>query len=79
MNTAPVDLDPSAAVEILREIDDIFHTMKPRYIQHPTMDGRYPCWIVWLPVGGTCERKSLTEAIVEFHAQITANNEPEQP
>lgn len=54
---------------ILDQIDEVMQTMRPRYVQHPTMDGRYPCWIVWLPVQGTTERKTLKEAVVDFIQQ----------
>ena len=57
------------ARKILHDIEEIFLTMRPRHCGHPSMDGRYPCWIVWLPKEGTVERKSLTEAIMEFVAQ----------
>jgi hypothetical protein len=34
-----------------------------RYSSHPTMDGKYPCWVVWTPKEGTTTRKTLREAI----------------
>lgn len=34
-----------------------------RYSSHPSMDGKYPCWIVWTPKYGTTQRKTLREAI----------------
>lgn len=49
------------------KLDDIIRVMKPRYYGHPSMDGRYPCWFVWLPKHGSCERKSLRDAVIEFH------------
>lgn len=58
------------AESILENIDEIFHLMRPRYCEHPTMDGRYPCWIAWLPEHGTCERKTLKEAIIECDEQM---------
>ena len=33
------------------------------YSSHPTMCGRYPCWIVWTPKYGRTERKTLRKAI----------------
>ena len=56
--------------EILDHIDKIMHLLKPRWCGNVTMDGRYPCWIVWLPKQGTCEVKSLKQAIIECCHQI---------
>lgn len=57
--------------KVMDNLDDIFHAMRPRYCGHPTMDGRYPCWIVWLPKEGTTERKTLIGAVLEFSEQST--------
>jgi hypothetical protein len=43
------------------------------------MDGRYPCWIVWLPKIGKCERKTLKEALIEFASQILPENVDVEP
>ncbi len=59
---------------IINHIDEIFRMMGPRYYAHPTMDGRYPCWFVWLPKSGKCERKTLKEALIEFASQIPPEN-----
>jgi len=64
-----LERERDAAIKLIDDLDEIMHTMNPRYCGHPTMDGRYPCWIVWLPKEGTCERKTLKEAIIEFAAQ----------
>lgn len=66
---AELVIERDAALKLLNSIDKIMHTMMPRYCGHPSMDGRYPCWIVWLPKEGTCERKTLKEAIIEFADQ----------
>lgn len=66
---AELVMQRDAALELIDGIDDAFHTMKPRHCPHPTMDGVYPCWIVWLPKEGTCKRKTLKEAILEFAEQ----------
>ena len=58
------------ARKALKCIDEAIFTMKPRHIGHPTMDGKYPCWSVWLPQCGRVERKSLQDALLEFVAQI---------
>jgi hypothetical protein len=55
--------------KIFDNIDEIMHVMKPRYCMHPSMDGRYPCWIVWLPNEGKTERKTLKQAILDFAEQ----------
>lgn len=68
MNTNAISGDD--ALRILDDLDEIVRTMRPRYCGHPTMDGRYPCWIVWLPKVGTCERKSLKEAVIEFATTV---------
>lgn len=47
-------------------LDNAFQTMRPRYSGHPSMDGRYPCWFVWMPHTGTTERKSLKDAVFEY-------------
>ncbi len=58
------------AREALKRIDEAILVMKPRHIGQPDMDGRYPCWSVWLPKSGRVERKSLQDALLEFAAQI---------
>ena len=69
-----LERERDAARKILEDIDGIMHLMRPRFHQMPSMDGRYPCWIVWLPKEGTCERKTLKEAIIECAAQIIPEN-----
>lgn len=54
---------------IIDNIGDIFHLMKPRYSGHPSMDGRYPCWIVWLPKEGRAEYKNISDAVLGFVKQ----------
>jgi hypothetical protein len=39
------------------------HNKDFRYSSHPTMDGKYPCWIVWTYKEGSTTRKTLREAI----------------
>jgi hypothetical protein len=34
-----------------------------KFIGHPSMDGKYPCWSVWSPKEGRTTRKTLREAI----------------
>ena len=62
--------DHEKLLRIFSQIDEIMHTMRPRYVQHPTMDGRYPCWIVWLPKTGKTERKILKDAMIEYVDQV---------
>lgn len=57
--------------DLLDQIDEIMHTMRPRWCGHPSMDGKYPRWIVWLPCEGTTSRKSLKQAILDYIAQAT--------
>lgn len=54
---------------IFDNLDNILSVMTPRSVGHPTMDGRYPCWIVWLPKYGTVERKTLNGALLEYAEQ----------
>jgi hypothetical protein len=54
--------------EALDMLDEVIKKMRPRYMGHPTMDGRFPCWNVWMPHTGTTERKSLKEAVLEYIA-----------
>ena len=65
-----IRIERDEAREAWKCIDEAIFTMKPRHIGHPTMDGRYPCWEVWLPQWGRVERKSLQDALLEFVAQI---------
>jgi len=60
----------SQSEKILDNIDELFHLMRPRFVQTPSMCGRYPCWIVWMPKTGTCERKSLKGALIECQTQV---------
>ena len=41
----------------------IEHNKYFRYSSHPTMCGRYPCWICWIPSKGTTEYKNVREAL----------------
>lgn len=62
----------SAERDMLNQIDEIMQTMRPRWCGSTvTMDGKYPCWIVWLPHEGTTSRKTLKQAILDFVAQST--------
>jgi hypothetical protein len=56
--------------EALDMLDEVIKKMRPRYMGHPTMDGRFPCWNVWMPHTGTTERKSLKEAVLEYIAAV---------
>jgi hypothetical protein len=56
--------------EALDMLDEVIKKMRPRYMGHPTMDGRFPCWTVWMPHTGTTERKSLKEAVLEYIAAV---------
>lgn len=73
-----LERERDAARKILEDIDEIMHLMRPRFHQTPSMCGSYPCWIVWLPKEGTCERKTLKEAIIECAAQIIPENDKTQ-
>jgi hypothetical protein len=66
------------ARSILDNLDEVWHVMRPRYCGTPSMDGRYPCWIVWLPDEGKCERKTLKEAVLEFTEQSAARGDTSQ-
>jgi rubrerythrin len=63
------DVSPSPW-EPLPEINDTIrldwfehHSSLFRFLGHPSMDGKYPCWSVWTPKEGTTTRKTLREAI----------------
>ena len=71
---AKLERERDEARKILDDLDEIFHLMRPRWHQTPSMCGRYPCWIVWLPKEGTFERKTLKEAVIECAAQILPEN-----
>jgi hypothetical protein len=47
-------------------IDNIMNVMRPRYVGDASMNGRYPCWVVWLPKEGKTERKTLKDALIAF-------------
>lgn len=70
MTTNPKAMTTPTAESILDNIEELFQTMRPRYAQTPSMCGRYPCWIVWLPKHGTCERKSLKDALIECQTDL---------
>ena len=55
---------------LLDNLDEIFSVTKPRFINSLDMSGRYPCWIVWLPKEGKCERKILKDALLECAEQM---------
>jgi hypothetical protein len=58
---------------ILEHIDEIILTMRPRFTSSSlSMDGKYPCWIVWLPNEGTTSRKTLKQAILDYADQANA-------
>jgi len=75
--------DHEKLLQIFGELDEIMHTMRPRYVQQQSMDGRYPCWIVWLPKTGTTDRKTLKDAMIEYVDQVAelhhANVKAESP
>lgn len=60
---------------IFCDMDEIMLTMRPRYCAHPTIDGKYPCWIVWLPKDGSTTRKTLKGALIDFVDQSSPNNQ----
>lgn len=64
-----MEAERDAARKVIDDLDEIFHAMGPRWSRTPSMCGRYPCWIVWLPDEGTTERKTLKEAILDFIEQ----------
>lgn len=39
------------------------HQRDFKYSPYPSMDGKYPCWVVWTHKEGTTTRKTLREAI----------------
>lgn len=49
--------------ERLSFLEEHWRVLSLRYIFHPSMDGRYPCWSIWTPKEGTIQRKTLREAI----------------
>lgn len=52
---------------IIDGIDEAMQIMNPRWCgDRVTMSGRYPCWILWLPKDGRCERKKLRTALLEY-------------
>jgi hypothetical protein len=59
----------TTAEQILDDIDNIMLTMRPRHCGQPSMDGKYPCWIVWLPGEGGTTRKSLKQAFLDYQEQ----------
>lgn len=61
-----VKTDRAKMFKIWSMLDEIMISMRPRYASHPTMDGKYPCWIVWLPKEGSTTRKSLVDALIAF-------------
>jgi hypothetical protein len=61
--------------EALDMLDEVIKKMRPRYMGHPTMDGRFPCWNVWMPHTGTTERKSLKEAVLEYIAAVKGGSD----
>jgi hypothetical protein len=70
--------DHGKLYRIWDNIDNIMHAMRPRYVASASMDGRYPCWVVWLPKEGKAERKTLKDALIafvdqsaEFHSENT--------
>ena len=68
-----VKVDRAKMFKIWSMLDEIIIAMRPRYAGHPTMDGKYPCWIVWLPSEGSTTRKSLVDALIAFVDQQEAN------
>lgn len=58
--------DHGKLYRIWDDIDNIMNVMRPRYIGDASMNGRYPCWVVWLPKEGKAERKTLKDALIAF-------------
>jgi hypothetical protein len=52
--------------KIWADIDEIMQVMRPHRVPDASMDGRYPCWRVWLPKEGRTERKTLKDALIAF-------------
>lgn len=52
---APTDTE---RLDFYESNNDLF-----RFVGHPTMDGKYPCWQVWTRTEGATTRKTLREAI----------------
>ena len=63
-------------LKIWANLDEIMHAMRPRWHGTPSMCGRYPCWIVWLPTEGTTERKTIKDAMIDFVDQEVKNQKP---
>jgi hypothetical protein len=51
---------------------DVFieHSDWFRYASHPTMDGKYPCWICWTPSKGETHYKDLRDALDQVLTDI---------
>ena len=67
-NEAPCEkcADHHKLLRIFSEIDRIIVDMCPSYHAHPTMDGKYPAWHVWLPLEGRTIRKTLQDALIDY-------------
>lgn len=61
-----LEIERDSLAETFDMLDEVIKKMRPRYMGHPTMDGRFPCWNVWMPHTGTTERKSLKDAVLEY-------------
>lgn len=62
---------------LVDNIDKILSIMRPRWINSVSMDGRYPCWIVWLPSTGKMETKDLPGAVRRCWREIMEGEDPE--
>ena len=52
--------------EIWENFDAIMLTMRPQHVSDASMDGKFPCWLVWLPDDGRTTRKHLRDAVLDF-------------
>jgi hypothetical protein len=63
--------DHHKLLRIWSELDEIILHMRPHYCGTPSMDGKYPCWHMWLPKQGATSRKTLKEGIIDFVDQCS--------
>ena len=63
--------------ELVDNIDRLMEIMRPRYVNSVSMDGRYPCWIVWLPSTGKMETKDLASAFRRCWTEIMEGTDHE--
>ena len=48
----------------------IEHSVWFRYSSHPSMDGKYPCWVCWIPSKGKTEYKDLRDGLDQVITDI---------